>query len=106
MSAAIKNQEDQFDEVFGNIAKLYDHAENILKTAYHNSVENHEEFIEQIDGLVKQIEESANTIAEDFGKIIESGQEPTNAMKIRVSSALRKILLCIDDYRQRIEEVK
>ncbi len=104
MNAVQKSDTEQFDEVFNNIAKLYDHAENILKTAYHESITDHDQFVEEIEGLVKQIEESANTLAEDFSRVIESGKEPTNAMKVRVSSALRKVLLCIDEYRQRVKD--
>jgi hypothetical protein len=100
MNAAMKKPEEQFDEVFANIAKLYDHAENILKIAYHESIIDQDKFLNEIDDLVKQIEESANIIAEDFGTTVESGEEPTNAMKLRVSTALRKVLNSIDDYKK------
>ncbi len=98
-SNAVKNEETQFDEVYDQIVRLYDHAENILKLAYHESVTDHEQFLFEIDPLVKQIEESANQIAEDFSGLIERGEAPTNAMKVRVGAALRKVLLAIEEYR-------
>jgi hypothetical protein len=101
-NAALNQLESDFDLVFDKIASLYDHAENILKTAYHESVTDHEAFLAEIEPLVQQIEESANIIAEDFSSIIESGEDPTNAVKIRVNSALRKILLQIEEFRARI----
>ena len=100
MNLAVKNPETQFDEVFTNIAKLYDHAENILKLAYDESVADQEKFLKEIEGLVAQIEESANIIAEDFSKTIGTGEDPTNAMRIRVSTALRKVLTSIDEYKK------
>jgi hypothetical protein len=96
--------EEDFDLVYDKIASLYDHAENILKTAYHDSVTDHEAFLAEIEPLVQQIEESANVIAEDFSNIIESGERPTNAVKIRVNSALRRILLQIEEFRAKVQQ--
>lgn len=98
--------EEDFDAVFEKIASLYDHAESILKTAYHDSVTDHEAFLAEIEPLVEQIEQSANLIAEDFSALIESGSEPSNAVKIRVNSALRKILLQIEEFRNRVMQLE
>jgi hypothetical protein len=106
MSQTALQMEEDFDAVYNKIASLYDHAENILKAAYHESVTNHELFLAEIEPLVEQIEKSANTLAEDFSDIIESGKSPSNAMKIRVSSALRKILLQIEEFKAKVEQLK
>jgi DNA-binding ferritin-like protein len=100
--SALRKEQEQFDEVYDKIVKLYDHAENILRTATHESVGDREAFLAEIEPLVQQIEESANALAEDFSRIIESGEEPTNAMKMRVSSALRKILFSIEEYKNHV----
>ena len=100
MGAAQKIDVEDFDEVFSNIAKLYDHAENIIKIAYDESVPDQEQFIHEIESLVAQIEESANILASDVSKVVETGQEPTSIMKMRVNTALRKILITIDEYRK------
>ena len=99
MGHALEKEVEQFDLVYDQIAKLYDHAENILGFANHESVEDHEAFVAEIEPLVAQIEESANILAEDFSRLIEKGETPTNAMRIRVSSALRRVLLAIEEYR-------
>ena len=106
MNDLTADPDKDFDLVYDKIASLYDHAENILKTAYHDSIRDHEKFLSDIEPLVQQIEESANTIASDFSDIIESGEEPTNAVKIRVNSSLRKILLQIDDFRAKIKQLE
>lgn len=102
MTGSAQQTEADFDLVYDKIAALYDHAENILKIAYHNSIVDHEAFLAEIEPIVQQIEESANIIAEDFSNIIESGESPTNAVKIRVNSALRKILLQIEEFRSKV----
>lgn len=102
MTESTTQQEADFDLVYDKIAALYDHAENILKIAYHDSITDHELFLREIEPLVQQIEESANTLAEDFSNVIESGESPTNAVKIRVGSSLRKILLQIEEFRAKI----
>lgn len=99
MSAAKKEIIDEFDIVYGNIVKLYDHAENILNATYHESVTDHEAFLAEIEPIVKQIEDTANAVAADFAFVIESGAEPTNAMKRRVNTALRKMLFTIEEYK-------
>lgn len=106
MTATATQLEEDFDLVYDKIASLYDHAENILKTAYHDSIEDHEAFLAEIEPLVQQIEESANQIAEDFSNIIESGERPSNAVKIRVNSALRKILLQIEEFRAKLAQLE
>ncbi|PIR32478.1 MAG: hypothetical protein COV36_04280 [Alphaproteobacteria bacterium CG11_big_fil_rev_8_21_14_0_20_44_7] len=104
MAVAEKSDEQYFDEVYDNIARLYDHAENLLNSAYHEDVEDHEKFLAEIEPIIQQIENSANSIAEDFSTIIEKGELPTNAMKRRVNSSLRKILLAIQEYRASITD--
>ena len=103
MEVSVKTIEEQFDEVYNGITKLYDHAENMLKAAYHESVTDHDAFLAEIDPLVRQIEETANIIAEDFSEVIEKGGEPTAAVKRRVSTALRKVLLSIEQFKERIK---
>lgn len=103
MGAAQKIEIQDFDEVFTNIAKLYDHAEDILKVAYHESVEDKEKFALQIEAIVSQIEESANTIAEDFSNLIESGKEPSNRIKQRVALSMKKILTTLDQYQEYVK---
>ncbi len=100
MGAAPKILVEDFDEVFSNIAKLYDHAEDILKVAYHESVVDKEEFAVEVEALVSQIEESANVIAQDFEALVKSGTEPSNAMKVRVGTALKKMLVMVDTYKE------
>jgi len=103
MGTALKQQEAEFDEVFGNIAKLYDHAENIIKIAYDETIPDRDKFISEIEVLVAQIEDSANILAEDLSKVIESGTEPTNAINVRVNMAIRKILVTVDEYQKHIK---
>lgn len=93
---------DEFDEVYANIVRLYDHAENLLNFTTHEDVQDHEAFLAEIEPVVKRIEESANTIADDFATIVERGELPNNAMKRRVSSAMRQVLLVINEYRNNI----
>lgn len=95
---------DEFDEVYNSITKLYDHAENLLNATYHEEVEDPEAFLAEIEPVVARIEESANIIAEDFAKIIEKGELPTNAMKRRVNSALRQVLTTIGEYKKSMKE--
>jgi len=106
MSNDLVQIEEDFDAVYEKIAGLYDHAESILKTAYHGSVQDHEAFLAEIEPLVEQIEQSANIIADDFSAIIESGEEPSNAVKRRVNSSLRKILLQIENFRSRVTKLE
>lgn len=103
MSAVRKDTVDEFDVVYDNIVKLYDHAENILNATYHESVEDHEAFLAEIEPIVKQIEDTANSVAADFTTIIENGSEPTNAMKRRVNTALRKMLSTIEEYKNSVK---
>jgi len=106
MGAALKQQEQDFDAVADKIAKLYENAERLLEVATHESVVENEEFISRIETVVNQIEQSANTISQDFADVVEKGQEPTNAMKRRVSSALRKILLAVEEFRSEVNAKK
>jgi len=100
MGAAQKINVADFDEVFNNIAKLYDHAEGIIKIAYDDAIVNKEHFLVGLEALVAQIEESANILAEDVSKVVETGMEPTNVMKMRVTNAMRKILNSVDEFRK------
>ena len=106
MGAALKQTENEFDIVADKIAKLYDNAEKLLEVASHESVVEDDEFIARIEAVVNQIEESANTVSKDFADVVEKGQEPTNAMKRRVSSALRKILLAVEEFRSEVNTKK
>lgn len=92
--------EEEFDEVYNNIERLYEHAENILNSAHDESVENPEEFLAAIEPIVSQIEESANSISRDFAYVVENDEKPDNAMKRRVNSSLRKILISIEDFKK------
>jgi len=100
MGAAQKVEVEDFDAVYGKIAKLYDHAENIIKIAYDETIADKEKFVQEIEGLVAQIEESANTIAQDFSEVIENASEPTNVMRVRVNAALRKVLVALEDCKK------
>lgn len=94
---------DEFDDVYANIVRMYDHAENLLNATYHEDVEDHEAFMAEIEPIVTRIESSANIISQDLARLVEKNEAPDNAMKRRVNSALRQILLTIQEYRNSIK---
>ena len=104
--ALAKTEENFFDDVYDNIAKLYTRAENLIAIVENSEVADHEAFLSIMEPLITQIEESTNQVAGDFAEIIESGELPTNAMKRRVNSALREILQSVEKYRKMVKSIE
>ena len=104
--AVAKTQENFFDDVFDNITKLYSRAENLISIVQNSKVNDHEKFMEIMEPLITQIEESTNQVASDFAEIIEKGELPTNAMKRRVNSSLRDILQSVEKYRKLVKSIE
>ena len=104
--ALAKKEENFFDEVYDNISKLYDRAENLLTIVQNSKVADHEAFLTIMEPLIAKIEDSTNQVAEDFAEIIETGKLPTNAMKRRVNSSLREILQSVEKYRTLVKSIE
>lgn len=106
ITAVLEATDKEFDAVYDNISRLYDNAEKLLEMADHKALLENEEYLQaylsKVENIVTQIENSANSLSEDFAATVESGEAPSNAMKRRVNTSLRKILLAINDFREEI----
>lgn len=110
LTAEIEATDKEFDEVYDNISRLYDNAEKLLELADHKSLLENEDYLKiyllKVENIIGQIEASANSLSEDFAATVESGEAPSNAMKRRVNSSLRKILLAIEEFKSEVEQVE
>ena len=88
------------NKTYQDIIKLYDYAEMLVDSA--NKKANPQKDLEIIQPLIKQIEETAEVLAEAYITSVETGTKPTGEMKERAENSIKKIYVALNHVKKRL----
>jgi len=93
-------------KTYEDIIKLYDFAEAMIDAIEAHPTPNPELRLKLIEPVIEQIEKSAETLAEAYITLIETGEKPNEADKEKVVHAIRQMYVAINVYKQDIQKMK
>jgi hypothetical protein len=94
-------RKDTSEKDYRMITSLYEMAEDLASTVESEFVKDPEEQIALLEPLITQIADSADILTEEFINVLEKPSRKKSA-KTRVESALRKIFMALEEYRNNV----
>jgi len=94
-------KKEALEKQYRQIAALYDMAEELAGTVESEFVENPEAQFMLLEPLINQVAESADILSEEYINVLENPARKKTA-KTRVESALRKIFMALEEYRNNL----
>ncbi len=94
-------KKDQLQKQYKDITSLYDMAEELASTVESDFTQDPESQLALVEPLLTQVADSADILAEEFIRVLENPARKKSA-KTRVESALRKLYMALEEYRNRV----
>ncbi len=91
-------KKDALEKHYRQITSLYDMAEELANTVESDFVSNPEAQLALVEPLLTQVADSADVLSEEFINLFENPSRKKSA-KGRIESALRKIFMALEEYR-------
>ncbi len=79
------------EEVYNEIMKFYDFAEDIIDVVEKGKVANAEAHVPLVEEFVEKIEKYTEMLAETFIVLAQANHKPSQVQEIKIESALTKI---------------
>ena len=89
------------EKQYRQITALYDVAEELASTVESEFVQAPEAQLELVEPLINQVADSADILSEEFIDLFENPSRKKSA-KGRIESALRKLFMALEEYRNRV----
>ena len=89
---------------FEAIIKLYDLAEELLETTFHESITDQEKHLAFIEPLIENIEEATDHLVDEYTALVKQEKEFSPSSKEKLEMSLQKIHNAIDQCKRVIEE--
>ena len=94
---------DLLEKDYHEITALFDLTEDLAMTVESQFVANPDEQINLVEALIDSVGDSADVLTEEYINVLEKPAKRKNS-KSRIESALRKIFMAMDEYRQRVQD--
>lgn len=99
-----ENDKDYQEETYNKIIDFYDFAEELIDTVDDKGVKDPVSQLEFIEPIVKQIEEAADTLAEEYRAYIRTGKKPNFLTRRKVAKSLKNIYAALDECKGAADE--
>lgn len=91
-------------KVYDKIVNLYGYAEDIIRAVEREGVTNPEEQLSWVTPLVEQIMDQLDVISETAAEYLESCEKGSPIASRKIDSAVRKIVVEMDKFRDIVVE--
>lgn len=99
----VTKTKDELEKEYHEITTLFDLSEELVATVESQFVANPEDQIAIVEPLIDSVGDAADILTEEFVNVLEKPIKSKNS-KSRIESALRKIFMAMDDYRNRVKQ--
>lgn len=93
------------EQVYNEIMKFYDFAEEIIDVVEKGKVANPEAHIPLVEEFVEKIEKYTEMLAETFIVLAQANHKPTPAQEIKIDNALSKIEEAVKIFSQKRKSI-
>jgi hypothetical protein len=94
-------KKDALQKQYKDITTFYDLAEELAATVESEFIQDPDNQLALVEPVISQIADSTDVLAEEFIRVLENPGRKKSA-KSRVESALRKIFMALEEYRNRL----
>lgn len=92
----MSDKTEELGQQYAEIMKLYDYAEELVQTIDSEFAESASAQLSLVEPLISQLEESADTLTDEFIQFADG--KPEHSSRGKIEKALRKVYTAIDDY--------
>ncbi len=96
-------KKEALEKYYREVTSLYDMAEELASTVESDFTKDPEAQLALVEPLIAQVADSTDVLAEEFVNVLEKPSRVKSA-KNRVESALRKIFMALEEYRNKASE--
>ena len=94
---------EELEKEYHEVTVLFDISEELASTVESKFVSNPDHQISIVEPLIDSIGDATDALTEEFINIVEKPEKKKTA-KSRIKTALRKIFMAIDEYRERVQK--